>query len=397
MKAEKQEIRQERILYALVWSVVFLAVPVTRIFLWLNGKGDASIWQGTWPLWLRILPFFLLFLVHDLFLSPLLVRRKKTLAYLFLTAVVFSLFCVSVVHSVFFPGGPGRSGDAGRPGGGPGTEWAAPDKRPSHPQHDHPAPPPHNHAAPSARGLTAPLSRPPMRPETMRILVGLLMLGVNLGVKYYFQSVREEQRVRKLELENLNQQLEALRYQINPHFFMNTLNNIHALVDLDPEKARESILELSKMMRYILYEGNRPTIPLSQEAEFLRHYVSLMRIRYPEDVRIDLSLPEVCGDAEVPPLVFASSVENAFKHGISYEAESFVSIDVACRDGRVVFRCSNSRHGAATGGGIGMDNVRKRLELLYDEDFIYSVEATESRYDILMNLPASPGNRTAAV
>ena len=375
MKAEKHGIRQERILYALVWSVVFLAVPMTCIFQWLNGKGEVSIWQGTWPVWLRILPFFLLFLVHDLLLSPLLVQRKKTLAYLLLTAVVFSLFCVSVTRF------SGPSGGPGGPGDGPRPEWAAPGERP-------PRPP---------RAPAAPPGRPPIKPETMRILVGLLMLGVNLGVKYYYQSLREAQRVRELELENLNQQLEALRYQINPHFFMNTLNNIHALVDLDPEKARESILELSKMMRYILYEGNRPTIPLAQEADFLRHYVSLMRIRYPGEIRIDLSLPADCGEAEVPPLVFASSVENAFKHGISYEAESFVSIEVSCEDGRVVFRCSNSRHGAATGGGIGVDNVRKRLELLYDEDFTYTVEATESRYDIRMNLPASPGNHPAAV
>ena len=375
MKAEKHGIRQERILYALVWSVVFLAVPMTCIFQWLNGKGEVSIWQGTWPVWLRILPFFLLFLVHDLLLSPLLVQRKKTLAYLLLTAVVFSLFCVSVTRF------SGPSGGPGGPGDGPRPEWAAPGERP-------PRPP---------RAPAAPPGRPPIKPETMRILVGLLMLGVNLGVKYYYQSLREAQRVRELELENLNQQLEALRYQINPHFFMNTLNNIHALVDLDPEKARESILELSKMMRYILYEGNRPTIPLAQEADFLRHYVSLMRIRYPGEIRIDLSLPADCGEAEVPPLVFASSVENAFKHGISYEAESFVSIEVSCEDGRVVFRCSNSRHGAATGGGIGVHNVRKRLELLYDEDFTYTVEATESRYDIRMNLPASPGNHPAAV
>ena len=378
MKAEKHGIRQERILYALVWSVVFLAVPLTCIFQWLNGKGEVSIWQGTWPVWLRILPFFLLFLVHDLLLSPLLVQRKKTLAYLLLTAVVFSLFCVSVTRFSGHQGGPGGPGG---PGDGPRPEWAAPGERP-------PRPP---------RAPAAPPDRPPIKPETMRILVGLLMLGVNLGVKYYYQSLREAQRVRELELENLNQQLEALRYQINPHFFMNTLNNIHALVDLDPEKARESILELSKMMRYILYEGNRPTIPLAQEADFLRHYVSLMRIRYPGEIRIDLSLPADCGEAEVPPLVFASSVENAFKHGISYEAESFVSIEVACAHGRIVFRCSNSRHGAATGGGIGVDNVRKRLELLYDEDFTYTVEATESRYDIRMNLPASPGNHPAAV
>jgi LytS/YehU family sensor histidine kinase len=96
-----------------------------------------------------------------------------------------------------------------------------------------------------------------------------LMLCTNLGLKYYYLMLDNRQKLFNLEKENLNQQLTYLRYQINPHFFMNTLNNIHALVDIDPEKAKESIVELSKLMRYILYEGSKPTIPLDLETEFL--------------------------------------------------------------------------------------------------------------------------------
>lgn len=317
-----------------------------------------------------VLPFLVLLLVHHFLLAPLL--RKRLPLYIGLTMallVLFGFWCFSPI---------------GRPQGAPAFPG----------QNEMMPPPP---PGPGGRGPEPQGRKGPISPETSRLITGILLVGVDLGAYFYMESRRKERRMKELEAENTKQRLESLRYQINPHFLMNTLNNIHALVDLDPEKARESILELSKMMRYILYEGNRPTIPLAQEADFLRHYVSLMRIRYPGEIRIDLSLPADCGEAEVPPLVFASSVENAFKHGISYEAESFVSIEVSCEDGRVVFRCSNSRHGAATGGGIGVDNVRKRLELLYDEDFTYTVEATESRYDIRMNLPASPGNHPAAV
>ena len=109
--------------------------------------------------------------------------------------------------------------------------------------------------------------------------------------------------MKELEAENIRQQLESLRYQINPHFLMNTLNNIHALVDLDPEKAKESIEVFSKMMRVLLYEGNAPTIPLAKELDFIEHFISLMRLRYPEDaVRIETVFPAACPDAAVPPL-----------------------------------------------------------------------------------------------
>ena len=235
----------------------------------------------------------------------------------------------------------------------------------------------------------------PLKPEALKVIMGLLLVGVNLGVKYYFRSMQEARRVQQLQTENLAQQLEALRYQINPHFFMNTLNNIHALVDIDPEKAKESILVLSKLMRYILYEGNRPTIPLTHEADFLRHYVTLMRMRYPESVRIGLTLPEDPDGAEVPPLVFASSVENAFKHGISYEAESHVLVSVSLENGRVLFRCTNSRHDAPKTGGLGLENVRKRLELLYGADFSLQTEVSDREYDIRIDLPQTPPSTPA--
>jgi hypothetical protein len=115
--------------------------------------------------------------------------------------------------------------------------------------------------------------------DILSIVVLLLMFGANLGIKYYYRSRSDQRKLEELEKQNLEQQLEYLRYQINPHFFMNTLNNIHALVDIDPSKAQETILELSKMMRFVLYEGNRQSVPLSRELDFIQHYVSLMQLR----------------------------------------------------------------------------------------------------------------------
>lgn len=204
-----------------------------------------------------------------------------------------------------------------------------------------------------------------MKPEVMKVIMAVLLIGVGLGAFFYVESRRKERRMKELEAENTKQQLESLRYQINPHFLMNTLNNIHALVDIDPEKAKESI----------------------------EHFISLMRLRYPEDaVRIETLFPEDRSGAAVPPLVMASFVENAFKHGISYSAASFIRVKVELQDGKVVFHCSNSsfpsegdkRH------GIGLENIRKRLSLLYGNAYTLSTDEEEGRYDVLMAIPSHP-------
>lgn len=301
-----------------------------------------------------LFPFILLVLIHHFFLAPLI--RKKLPLYVGLTVALFVLFGVWCFSPISRPDG----------------------------------------APPFPRGpefFDKPRPRGPMKPETSRLIMGILLVGVDLGVFFYIESRRKERRMKELEAENIRQQLESLRYQINPHFLMNTLNNIHALVDLDPEKAKESIEVFSKMMRVLLYEGNAPTIPLAKELDFIDHFISLMRLRYPEDaVRIEASFPEACPDAAVPPLAMASFVENAFKHGISYAADSFIRIKVELLDGRVLFECANSSHPSEDSGqhGIGLENVRKRLSLLYGSSFLLSTREKEGCYDVLMILPSQP-------
>jgi len=171
---------------------------------------------------------------------------------------------------------------------------------------------------------------------------------------------------------------------------MNTLNNIHALVDIDPDQAKESIVELSRLMRYILYEGDKPTIPLSKEVEFLEHYVSLMRMRYADTVKITTDMPEETKGTEVPPLIFASFIENAFKHGVSYANDSFIRVSMSIDGDKLIFRCANSRNGtnSDTSGGIGLVNVSKRLDLLYGKDYTLHIDdKDENVYEVLAVIP----------
>ena len=230
----------------------------------------------------------------------------------------------------------------------------------------------------------------PVKPEAVILIVGVLVIVMaNVAVRAYFRSAASRERLKALENENLNSQLETLRYQINPHFFMNTLNNIHALVDIDPEKAKESIEEFSKLMRIVLYEGASPTIPLQKEVEYLNHYISLMRLRYPQSVKISTSFPKDCSGISVPPLLMASFVENAFTHGISYEQDSFVHVSVVKEDDKLVFHCANSRIPGSdpVQHGIGLENTRKRLDLLYGSNYTLNIDESEKVYDIFLILP----------
>jgi len=223
----------------------------------------------------------------------------------------------------------------------------------------------------------------------MAVVILILMFGMNLGIKGYYRHRYDERRMASLEKKSLEHQLEYLKYQINPHFFMNTLNNIHALVDIDPEKAKSTIVELSKMMRFILYEGDKNGVPLSRECEFIRTYITLMRLRYTDKVKINVELPRELPDKTVPPLMLISFIENAFKHGISYLHDSFIDITVNVNNDHLTFRCHNSKADKPNTekGGIGLANVRQRLQLLYDSNFTLNIQDNPNTYNVELTIP----------
>ena len=200
----------------------------------------------------------------------------------------------------------------------------------------------------------------------------------------------DEEALKELEHQHLQSELQYLKYQINPHFFMNTLNNIHALVDIDTGKAKSTIVELSKLMRYVLYEASNKTILLSREVQFLENYVTLMSLRYPEKVSIEKNFPLEVPEVQIPPLLFISFVENAFKHGVSYRKESFVHVVMQLEEGnRLAFRCTNSTGTSSNEQhhGIGLENIRKRLRLLFGNDYTLSITEEDDKFDVLLIIP----------
>ena len=364
-----QRQKTENLVYAIVWGIGFLAAVAAVLLRGGNFRNILQIWGG-------ILPFLLLFLLHNYLVSPLLAKHRKTALYIACTAILVGFFALWTFT---------RPHPMDRP-----EHFRRPDRM------EQPAPmgQPFRKEPPSAphQGKPEDRGRMPMDPNTLKFVLGILLLAANLGMKAFFRGQENEERMKELEKENLRQQLEYLRYQINPHFFMNTLNNIHALVDIDPSQAKSSIVELSKLMRYLLYEGDKPTIPLDKETEFLTHYISLMRLRYADSVRIDMELPGETGGIEVPPLVYASFIENAFKHGISYEEPSFIRISLQEDKGKLIFKCANSRHPARPDdrNGIGQENVRRRLDLLYGSNYTLHYDVQPDVYDALLILPVQP-------
>ncbi len=367
--------RYETLAWCAVWFLVFIMVPVTMLGQFLSGQVEGAL-HHVLTIWTGIMPFFVVFIVHHFLLIPLVNTRRPL--YIILTLVLMSLFgayCFSLSHG---PDGPPHGWE------GAGTELPEVGRYGPPPDRPQSGLPPRPEA-----------DKAPLRPDVMNFVMGILIVTADLGLFYFFETLRNKKKVEELQSESISQQLEALRYQINPHFFMNTLNNIHSLVDIDPEKAKESIEEFSKIMRTLLYEGNSPTIPLSHEMDFMKHYISLMRLRYPEDsVHIEHFFPEDCSRASVPPLLMASFVENAFKHGISYEQESFIRVRLDVLDGKILFRCVNSDHSSdySDSHGLGLDNISRRLTLLYGNDFTLTADTQGKLYEVLLVIPRNPQN-----
>ena len=375
MWMQKQS-RYENMAYVALWGLLF-AAPLLSLYVRTTGDdGMAFDWQEAFMVWRRLAVFLLIFLVHNFVLAPLLIHRQKRWQYALLTVCMIGLFAFYQCQQ--------------RPPMGLGFNHEPPpfehredfpkhlEDGPRHPDH---FPKHHRDVPPAIIG----------EHDIIAIVILILMLGANLGIKGYFKTREDQKKLLRLEKENLEQKLEYLKYQINPHFFMNTLNNIHALVDIDAEKAKSTILELSKMMRFVLYEGDKKGVPLTREFGFIRNYITLMRLRYTDKVQISIDLPEQSPDLMIPPLMLITFIENAFKHGVSYQHDSFIEVKAEVQGDTLHFSCRNSKAEKPNEekGGVGLANVKQRLKLLYDNDYSLKIQDDSDIYSVQLTIPLS--------
>ena len=373
----------EYVIYLLFWSVLLLS-PLFGAFL----KG-ASFWptkEEMFSFWEFLLPALILFFLNNNVLMPFLLYKKRGRLF------VLYLLCIIVACSIIFVSFP--VGEPPRP-------------RPERQPHAH------QHAVGTgiatsfvweAAGDEAPPRRLPRRPgvwmffvdpRNVQVLITVFALVFNICVRLFFFTIRRDERFKELEMENLRSNLEYLRYQINPHFFMNTLNNIHALIDIDKEKAQKTVQGFSRMMRYVLYDTSAVSVPLEKEMAFLDGYIGLMRLRYTYKLEVRTSFVNDVQGIHVPPMLFIQFVENAFKHGVTYKKKSIIDVALCVDEAsdKVVFTCRNTMPEtpavplAPEQVGIGVENARKRLELLYGEEATLHIGNDGEWYNVELKLP----------
>ena len=183
-----------------------------------------------------------------------------------------------------------------------------------------------------------------------------------------------------------------MKHQISPHFFMNTLNNIHALIEMDSEKAQDAVERLSTLMRYLLYDSAQNTIELKKEIEFIHSFISLMKLRHSDEVEVKLLIPVQIPDIKIPPMLFISLLENAFKHGVVYPMKSYIYFEMQICENSLVCNIRNSKHKTVAQQydeypGIGLENIKKSLNLLYEQNYKLDIYDKENEFVVNLTIP----------
>lgn len=359
--------RSENLIYALLWAMV-LALPVFT----LKGSDEFNLDRVILE-WIRILPFLLIFIINNSLLAPKLLIRKKLIWYFTSITVIVIFFAVlndlpRLLHDILLQGrdiggNPMHQGGPIHPGGPMDPSQAF---------------------------------REPIGGKSViylmfeNVIISFLVVGFNNAIILGISRQKEEMQQEEKEKIHLKTKLSFLRQQISPHFFMNTLNNIHALIEMDQVQAQKSVIELSKLMRYLLNESQQGTTTIKAEFEFLNSYIDLMRIRYTDKVKIDINLNVKEDNKKIPSLLFISLVENAFKYGISYSNNSYISIETKQDDKTLQFEIKNSissQSKVEKGTGLGQVNLQKQLDILFQEYYTFEINESETEYQVTLIIP----------
>ncbi len=229
-----------------------------------------------------------------------------------------------------------------------------------------------------------------LKPGRAAYLPGFMMNVVILFIATLFRLYENEAKKEQESREKLQRSQEAqilyLKSQVNPHFLFNTLNNLYGLTWSKSDLAPQMVLELSNTMRYLIYETEQKLVPVEKELDFIRNYLDLgkKRISYPENIRFSVNVTRQTGF--IPPLLLLPFVENCFKHGtIGREDEGWIEVDIWDEKGRFFFVCKNSyredkKAGKMKGSGLGLANVKKRLELIFGENYELEIVKQEEVY-----------------
>ncbi len=344
---------------ALLWTLV-----VVSPLLFMSGTNQN--WRAIHVMWVECSVVGIIFLINRFILMPSLFFKKRYLLYIVslilifivLTIFVFNFDGINKIINLFVEGYPDNS--------------LMPKMREMSPRR-----PPRN---------------TPLIPPVYEVLIfSAIVIALDMGLSIAMRWIKTEQKQSVIEKDRALAQLSNLQSQISPHFFMNTLNNIHALVDIDSVRAKQTIIELSGLMDYLIYDANKQEyVSLQRELDFINSYINLMRIRFTEQVKIDVSYNKSVPSIKIPPFLFLNFIENSFKYGVDSELESFVKIDFNFSNNNIKMTVINSNHSQSVKGvrrGVGIANSHKRLELLYGKKYALEIKEDKKIYLVTLKIP----------
>jgi hypothetical protein len=344
----------EALIYVLIWAFVF-SVP----YFIERSSGNIN-WNEVVKNWAHVFGYLVVFLINIYVLVPRLLLNKKYMHYfVFLSVLILLVVAVNMI----IPQGPPQ-GTSGM--NTPGRF--------------------------SQSDLNSPMRKPPLMAFADNLIICILIAGAGTAAKLMSKWLIEEKLRKDAEKLQLQTNLALLRHQVSPHFFMNTLNNIHTLIELDTVKAQDAVERLSTLMRYLLYDSAQSTIELSKEIEFIYSFISLMQLRHSDEVEVTAVIPEVIPEVKIPPMLFISLIENAFKHGVRYPLKSYIHFELQFENSSLICVVKNSKHKTDANdhgeySGIGLDNIKESLMLLYEDDFQLNIFDRENEFEVNLKIP----------
>ncbi|MEI6753400.1 MAG: histidine kinase [Paludibacter sp.] len=345
MKTYKNKIL---LFYAIIWLLVFIA-PFLRN---MDNTDPAGLTKMIGDL-TNLLLLFLVFLINLVILVPKLLFNNKRSQYAVI--VIVMILTVSFIDIFIHQGN--------RPPGSPGM----------HPENLY-----------AIHAILGAIFN--------NLLTAILIIGSSTAFELFAKWTSEQEIRKEIENVQLRTNLALLRNQVSPHFFMNTLNNIHSLIEMDTHKAQDAVERLSTLMRYLLYHSAQNTIELRKEIEFIQSFIALMQLRHSEEVEVTMRIPEKIPEIKVPPMLFISLVENAFKHGVSYPLKSYIYFELLTTDNSLNCIIRNSKHKKTSQSqgeysGIGLNNIKESLKLLYGHKYTLEISDKANEFEVNLTIP----------
>jgi two-component system LytT family sensor kinase len=220
------------------------------------------------------------------------------------------------------------------------------------------------------------------------VFTSVIFILLSIILHFTVEWFLNERIQRDLENQRLTAELALLKSQINPHFLFNSLNSIYSLAYQRAENTPEAILKLSEIMRYMLYECNDNKVDLANELQYLQNFIDLQKIRFGANSFVNFEVEGIITNQQIVPLLLISFIENAFKHGVANDEKAPIQLKITVDDGHLKFYMHNRKHlhNRDAAGGIGLSNVKRRLKLLYHNQYHLTINDTVDTYTCELSL-----------